>query len=420
MKNKSYIPHMMGVGMATIIKQFTRYSTPIFTGTLTVLFSAACIGDWPVIEDGEEGDTGAEGGGILDEGVYINCLNENNLNYWWVFAAGPTIQQKFGGPGEYLNGCIGPANMGAGFNLVDDWDEQAYGYPSFGAEIRALCSERCMLAHKVQTGQTAVCEDANWSGHAVIAPAYDPAVNGSNCKVSEVNPFIIDDPDASEIDWNEGTGIPLSLPLNCSLLSDCSDEFDADIDEWTLAFNAGGASGPIDPDTREASYHSVTAITGTSIALDMNSGDGSGYDDENPLDGHAEYSPSYCGSSTCPFYLAAFEAGNTTDEWTIHLDVPRVVSEHKEISNVQIDLLQSTLAVWRPSTGRVAFPPGSLVFQLDFELSSDTCTGACCPAPVEIGQHPVRSSGEPPCPPRPTSAATTPPSRRPRSSAVIS
>jgi hypothetical protein len=121
----------------------------------------------------------------------------------------------------------------------------------------------------------------------------------------------------------------------------------------------------------------VTGDVGTSIALDMNSGNGAGYDDEDLLEGHAEYSPSYCASSTCPFYLAEFEAANGTDEWKIYLNVPSVVSEHKEISNVQIEMLQSALVAWRPSTGQVAFPSGSLVFQVDFELSSDTCVDAC-------------------------------------------
>jgi hypothetical protein len=44
---------------------------------------------------------------------------------------------------------------------------------------------------------------------------------------------------------------------------------------------------------------------------------------------------------------------------------------------VQIEMLQSALAAWRPSTGQVAFPSGSLALQVDFELSSDTCTDAC-------------------------------------------
>jgi hypothetical protein len=172
-------------------------------------------------------------------------------------------------------------------------------------------------------------------------------------------------------------GDPLSLPLDCSLLDDCVDEFDADIDEWALAFASGGVFDFIAPDSRGAAFHAVTGEDDTSIALDMNSGNGVGHDDENLLEGHAEYSPSYCGNSTCPFYLAEFEASNSIDKWLIYLDVSSVVSEHKEISNVQIEMLQSTLAVWRPNTGQVAFPAGSLVLQVDFQLSSDTCNDAC-------------------------------------------
>jgi hypothetical protein len=343
----------------------------IFAATFALL-SAACFDDFQTTGDSDDGT-----GGDTD-GVYINCLNENYLNSWWTIGPDGVPMKLFGAhPERPLNACIGPANMGADFDLVADWDQGAYGYPVFDAEIRELCTERCSHAHKNETGETKVCEDENWSGHAVRELFYDPAVKGATCEVAVVSPHVIGDPYASDIDWNEGVGNPLSLSLHCSLLDDCADEFDADIDEWALAFASGGVFDFIAPDTRGASFHSVTGDIGTSIALDMSSGGGAGYDDENPLEGHAEYSPSNCGYSTCPFYLAEFEASNGTDDWTIYLDVFSVVSEHKEISNVQIDLLQSTLAVWRPITGRVAFPAGSLVFQVDFELSSDTCTEAC-------------------------------------------
>ncbi len=176
-----------------------------------------------------------------------------------------------------------------------------------------------------------------------------------------------------------------TLTLFCGACFDDSSIFGSGDDDGTGGNDppdfhdgvSGGAFDFIAPDTRGASFHSITGDLGTSIALDMNSGSGAGYDDENSLKGHAEYSPSNCGDSTCPFYLAEFEASNGTDEWAIYLDAFSVVSEHKEISNVHIEMLQSTLAVWRPSTGRIAFPAGSLVFQVDFELSSNTCTDAC-------------------------------------------
>jgi hypothetical protein len=343
----------------------------IFTVSITT-FSGACVDDTEIT-----GDDGTTGDPELD-GVYINCLNESYSNFWWDFDPdGIPVQLFRAYPELPLNACIGPANMGVGFDLVADWNEQEYGYPAFDTEIRELCTERCTLAHQELTNLMAVCEDENWSGHAVREINYDPAITGPTCSVAVVSPNIIGDPDASGIDWNEGVGSPLSLPLVCSLLDDCADEFDANIDEWVLAFSSGGVFDYIAPDTRGAAFHSVTGTTGTSIALDMDSGSGTGYDDENPLEGHAEYSPSYCGNYTCPFYLAAFEAGNDTDEWEIFLDVSPVISEHKEISHVRIEMLQSTLAVWRPNTGQVAFPSGSLVFHIEFELSSDTCTGTC-------------------------------------------
>jgi hypothetical protein len=334
-------------------------------------FCGACFDDTLLTRDG--GETGEP-----FDGVYITCLNNNYSNSWWDFGPDGIPVKLFGAyPERPLNTCIGPTNMGMDFDLVADWDQAAYGYPAFDAEIRELCTERCSSAHQIATSKKKVCEDDLWSGHGVIEAYYNPAQNGGNCDVSEVSPNIIGDPNASDVDWNEGVGSPLSLPLHCSLLDDCADEFDADIDEWALAFASGGVFDFIAPDTRGASFHSVTGDIGTSIALDMNAGIGAGHDDENPLEGHAEYSPSNCGDSTCPFYLAEFEASNGTDEWAIYLDVFPVVSEHKEISNVQIEMLQSTLAVWRPVTGQVAFPAGSLVFQVDFELSSNTCTDAC-------------------------------------------
>jgi hypothetical protein len=346
-----------------------------FLAATITIFSGACFDDIQITGDGD--DTGGKVDPDLD-GVYIHCLNENYSNSWWQFGPDGVLLKLFGAyPERPLNACIGPANMGVDFDLVADWDKGAYGYPAFDAQIRELCTKRCGVAHNIATGQTKVCEDENWSGHAAVEVGYDPAEVGATCEVSVVNPNIIGDPDASDIDWNEGVGSPLSLPLNCSLLDDCADEFDADIDEWALAFASGGVFDFIAPDTRGASFHSVTGDIGTSIAVDMNSGSGGEYDDEKRLEGHAEYSPSNCGDSTCPFYLAEFEAGNGIDEWAIYLDVFPVVSEPKEISNVQIEMLQSTLAVWRPSTGQVAFPAGSLVFQVDFELSSDTCIDAC-------------------------------------------
>jgi hypothetical protein len=346
----------------------------IFAATLTI-FSGGCFDD---IHIGYS-DGGTEGPVNPPDGIYINCLNENYSNSWWQVGPGGVPVQLYGvAPEERpLNACIGPANMGVDFDLVADWDPGVDGYPAFDAEIRELCTTRCSLAHNNATGATKICKNENWSGHAVREWDYDPAEKGGNCDVSEVHPNIIGDPNASDIDWNQGVGKPLSLPLHCSLLDDCAGEFDADIDEWALAFASGGVFDFIAPDTRGASFHSVTGEMGTSIALDMNSGSGAGHDDENPLEGHAEYSPSSCGHATCPFYLAEFEAANGTDEWAIFLDVYPLVSEHKEISNVQIEMLQSTLAAWRPSTGQVAFPAGSLVFQVDFELSSDTCTDAC-------------------------------------------
>jgi hypothetical protein len=109
----------------------------------------------------------------------------------------------------------------------------------------------------------------------------------------------------------------------------------------------------------------------------MHAGEGPGHDDAKALAGYAEYSASDCGESTCPFYLASFSASNHVDAWTVVVTLPGAFSEEKHIENVQIDALQSVLGAWRPSTGQVAFLPGSLVFGTSFDVSSDCtdCTG---------------------------------------------
>lgn len=216
------------------------------------------------------------------------------------------------------------------------------------------------------------CSAAGWTTHSV-AVNWTPEA-GYNCQTMYADQGTVDDPYADTINW--GTSTPLTLPLSCSLLDDCHAEFDGDISPWTQAWEYGGEFGPIAPMERGADYYATTSAT-TLLSLDMAGGSGSGYDDAETLSGYAEYSTSDCGEATCPFYLASLSAENDTDTWTVWVTLTGLFSEEKHIENLQIDLMHSTLGAWRPSTGQVAFLPGTLVFGISFDVSSDcmTCSG---------------------------------------------
>lgn len=98
-------------------------------------------------------------------------------------------------------------------------------------------------------------------------------------------------------------------------------------------------------------------------------GSGNGVDDTQPLYGMAEYSATSCGDDVCPFFLANLSAYNTTETWDVRVDTP-VGRIKKQISDVQIDLLQSTLGVYNTSLDVIAFVPGSLRMRAQFTVSS--------------------------------------------------
>jgi hypothetical protein len=165
---------------------------------------------------------------------------------------------------------------------------------------------------------------------------------------------------------------PRCRSLACSLADDCAELFDADIHAWTQIHEFGGPLGAIAFDTRRADH--LGSGAGTTLGVDMEAGSGAPYDDHHALDVQAEYSASMCGAATCPFYLANFVASNPSDSWDIWISWPFVVSELKQIHNVRIHALRSSMGAWRPSTGRVAFLPGAIVLDASFDMSSD-CVG---------------------------------------------
>jgi hypothetical protein len=112
--------------------------------------SGGCWDDYHLEDDDETGGTDTDG-------VSINCLNENYLNSWWHIGPGGVPVQLFGAYPELLpiNICIGPANMGADFDLVAAWDQAAEGYPAFDAKIRERCSKLSTPLLPTSTGTRA-------------------------------------------------------------------------------------------------------------------------------------------------------------------------------------------------------------------------------------------------------------------------
>jgi hypothetical protein len=160
--------------------------------------------------------------------------------------------------------------------------------------------------------------------------------------------------------------------LNCSLdgssAPSCSDWFYPHVGAWVVT---PGFADYIDPETRSAHYLGVDG-SGSQLELDM-SGSGTGVDDTEPLYGMAEYTAIDCGEDVCPFFLANLVAYNTTENWDVRVQTP-IGRLAKEISDVQIDLLQSTLGVYNTSLDVIAFTPGSIRMRAQFTVSScPTC-----------------------------------------------
>ncbi|MFV8750665.1 hypothetical protein ACNOYE_08935 [Nannocystaceae bacterium ST9] len=310
------------------------------------------------------------------DGVYVYCQGDGQQYAQWY---GNWAVSAITEPG--LETCIGIPNVSGADDAqftFEEWDSLTNTFPAYHEQIASMCETKCWKLNENLGDGTenplGVCGAAGFTEH-VAGLAWDPG-DGYNCYTEWADEGTITDPYASTIDWGGG-GSPLSLPLACSLLDECYMEFDGNIGIWTQAWEYGGEFGPIAPMERGADYY-ATALTTTVLSLDMDAGTGAGYDDTELLEGYAEYSASACGESTCPFYLASFSASNDTDVWDVWVNLSGVFSEPKHIENVQIDALQSSLGAWRPSTGQVAFLPGTLSFGVSFDVSSDcgsSCTG---------------------------------------------
>lgn len=173
-----------------------------------------------------------------------------------------------------------------------------------------------------------------------------------------------EDPDGNEIPWTLVGGTSPSPALGCDLDADCVDWFYPHVG---LFVRSPGHADIIDPETRTAHYLGVEG-SGSELELDM-SGSGAGVDDTEPLYGLAEYTAIDCTDDVCPFFLANLSAYNAADSWDVRIDTS-AGKLNKSISDVQIDLLQSTLGVQNMALSTVAFAPGSIRLLVEFTVSS--------------------------------------------------
>ncbi|MBC8067297.1 MAG: hypothetical protein IAG13_03100 [Deltaproteobacteria bacterium] len=412
--------------------QHTRKLASAFATSIALCSAPACfIHVSPLDEDGEsDGTTGddpqPDGACIYTQdcnGVYAYCQNNGGgavddsggddgaaPNYWWVaydaedhgplpnpFAicvpgvgdvadvccnAGCDVTQLGNNccyakqddePGNVVptlsktvRVCLGLGTPVADLDPLSDW--VGGSYPGFEDGIRARCSTRCSQLSQDPVGlgvdNPPLCEDDNWSGIAT-RPSWEPD-QGENCLVGlELND---DDPDGSDIPWHLVGGATTPVPLDCDLNGDCVDWFVPTLAPFVLTPGAGTF---IEPETRGAHYLAVEG-TGSSVAIDVDMpGSAAGIDDSEPMFGLAEYTASDCGDTVCPFFLANLIAYNSFTSWELQLqpDIGGKIKKH--VSDVQIDLMQSTLGVLHTGLGKVAFAPGALQLRVQLDLSAN-------------------------------------------------
>lgn len=335
---------------------------------------------------------GDEDGGTDSNGVSVRCINGNapmaddsgggdgddgEPNFWWVSdnsigaecpnVEGPCFLRIY----DHVDICINDGvPEGLEVDVFNDWNAGNYP-PSAEAVMRTKCSEECSKRGWDQPHPALparVCEDENWTA-VVTQIGWTPA-KMYNCTLPlQMNSGDID---GSSIPWNLVGGSSSPLPLDCDLDGDCIDYFYPSIAAHIIA---PGTADIIAPHTRGAHLFAAEG-SGSQLELEVDmSGAGPGVDDTEPLYGMAEYTWTECGQSVCPFYLANLSAYNTTDTWDIRIEVGEDRID-KEISNVQIDLIQSTLGVQNMALSKIAFAPGALRLRVELTIDCQNCDTA--------------------------------------------
>ncbi len=346
------------------------------------------------------------------DGVYVGCQNlpagggadetgggdaadAVGLNFWWAQYHGPPLpgwqacgpgvtdevccvqgqldvvtcfQREYAEPLSYIyDGGIGPTcvtpSYDGGVDPLNDWVDGEY--PTIDPALRSECSAQC--ENKLSpNGVPYQCDSQAWI-RARTYNGWDPS-DGYNCMgTRRLN---VDDPNGGNIDWLAIGGVTAPPPLSCALDADCADWFFPSVDEFVLDVTEAAI---IEPETRTAHVLGVDA-SGSRLDVDM-PGTGPGSKATGPLHGTAEYTALDCGESVCPFYLGNLSAFNTTDIWSLNLDAS-FGSLAKEVSKIQIDLVQSTLGVHNVALNTVAFAPGALRLRVQIHVDScEACLG---------------------------------------------
>jgi hypothetical protein len=259
--------------------------------------------------------------------------------------------------------CVGSSFPAPVDPLGPEWES---GYPSIQPEIRTSCSEKCENNNWSGYGQAPpACEDDQWSGFETRT-SWDPP-DGYNC-VAPVG-FHQNDPHGANVPWHLVGGSTAPAPLSCALDDECADWFYPHVAAFV---NTPGRADFIDPETRNASYLAIEEA-GSRVSLKVNaSGTGAGVDDTEPVFGLAEYTPLDCGETVCPFFLANLTAFNTSSSWEVRIDtdIPGVRLQ-KSVSDLQVDLLQSTLGIHHVGLGKVAFAPNTLRLRVEVTIANN-------------------------------------------------
>jgi hypothetical protein len=343
-------------------------------------------------------------------GVRVGCDNNSSAtrNYWWKPA---TATDQYGTPicaqGEEIlcddneipefkqcwckkftidaavsdmgDVCVGLDHPTGGAHPLDDWESLLGGtgnapghYPEADQDIRNECSRMCeqeinnFLAKP--WGGTPKCDASDWTGHRTEDSWY-PSQKENCLMPDELNK---DDPSGSDVPWDLVGGPSSPVPLPCALNGSCAGLFYPAADGFVFP----GIADLIEPETRHAHFLGVEG-SGSELTLDP----GQGSPDTQPLFGIAEYTTIDCKQATgapsdvCPFYLANLMAYNTSSPWNVRLEMVTGPLRNKEISNVQIDLLQSTFGIHHKGLDKVAFAPGALRLRVEFEVDGNQSLG---------------------------------------------
>jgi hypothetical protein len=374
----------------------------LIPGIVLVLTTSACGVLTPPNEDQPACQVGE------CDGVRVGCDNQSSAarNYWW-----KTAEKDGSGtytcPGDMVcdmqeppwkqcwcktftepkavsdmgDVCVGLGNPTGGADPLEDWQSLQGGtggppghYPDTDADqhIRNDCSRLCgdVVSSKaaIAHGGVPKCDASDWSGHRT-EPSWDPDQK-ENCLMP--NNLNADDPNGSDVPWDLVGGPSSPVPLPCALDGSCAGLFYPAVDGFVFP----GIADFIEPETRHAHYLGVDG-SGSELTLDP----GQGSPDTEPLFGIAEYTTIDCKQMTgapsdvCPFYLANLIAYNTSSSWNVRLEMVTGPPRNKEISNVQIDLLQSTFGIHHKGLDKVAFAPGALRLRVEFEVDGNQSLG---------------------------------------------